>query len=642
MRLHLWTRRWGIHQRLITTVLAFTLIPALSLTLFSYLLATDSIRRGAEAFTTEVVHQAEVNLTERVTKIDNLAFRVSIAPAVQTALDAPPHDRIGLEGGRLRHEAQMAITREMVLPGEIQSAFIQDISGWKVELAALSTYPAERLRTSFAAAPSSGQAVWLSGTSEVPDILVVKAVNSVETQGRIGTLVLVVRQAFIRDLVGQTEQSLGGEILVVDGSGRIVSSEDDDQIGNRVTGLEQILEAEEARFETIKLDGKVVHAAAGQPTDNGWRVLALLPAHEYQKEVRELRTVLLVVAIAVLGLAVAAASAVATRFTKPIETLVGDIQEFGAGRLTKQTSVHRDDEIGDLAEAFNTMADNISHLVSRVEQEQEHKRELQVRSLRMQINPHFLYNTLDAINWSARKSGAVQSAEMAKSLSALFRSAIDADDLVTVNDELGRLDHYMLIQKRRYGELITYSVEANPDVHAYYLPTLILQPLVENAILHGVGPTLDGGNVSVTVRREDDTLTIEVVDDGVGMDEAELADLRAAASGADNAIRAPEQPDSIGFTNVYQRLHALFSEDASLAVDSELSGGTRVTITMPLVTEPSEYVTTNGSQRGSQDSRLNSHYSHIDLEELQDVPTESERLTNQEVPLEGEEESNGC
>jgi two-component system LytT family sensor kinase len=206
-------------------------------------------------------------------------------------------------------------------------------------------------------------------------------------------------------------------------------------------------------------------------------------------------------------------------------------------------------------------------------------KEAELKALQAQINPHFLYNTLDSIQWLAVLQGAQDIQKTIQCLGQLLRHSLDRRSvIVNVSKELEQIRSYLFIQKMRYGEKLSYRINLEPGVLDFELPKLVLQPIVENAILHGVEPKAGSGKVSIEGwLASGDQAVIDVTDDGVGMAEEALAGLKATLCGQEQA----EAAQHLGLANVHRRLQHFFGEEFGLEVSSRPGAGSTVRIRIP-------------------------------------------------------------
>ena len=215
---------------------------------------------------------------------------------------------------------------------------------------------------------------------------------------------------------------------------------------------------------------------------------------------------------------------------KPIRALQGRMKKVEEGTLDAYyTLPGTHDEIDSLGQSYNAMLDEIISLIDKIYQEQAEKRQAELKVLQAQIKPHFLYNTLDNLKWMAKAQGADEVAKAITSLSTYFRIFLsNGQEKITLAQEFKHTEAYLTMQKIRYGQKLNSTLELAEDARDLPMLKILIQPLVENAINHGLKPKENGGTIQVSARLIEDRLEIQVRDDGVGMDEATLAALREA------------------------------------------------------------------------------------------------------------------
>lgn len=267
----------------------------------------------------------------------------------------------------------------------------------------------------------------------------------------------------------------------------------------------------------------------------------------------------------------------------PIQLLVEAMKRVEGGDLSARVELHRSDELGILGRSFNSMTIRFKELIDNVMEKQHQLRRSELRALQAQINPHFLYNTLDSIKWLAKLNHVPEIANIATQLGKLLRSSISCeDDLITVEESLDGIQSYLEIQKIRYNDKFETVIHVNADLYPYRIPKLILQPIVENAIIHGLEDKVGQGHMVINGYLKDRTLVFEVVDDGVGIVPEKMADIRAG-------LDLSTSKHSIGIDNVNRRIKLYYGEEYGLDVQSEPGRGTKVTLRMPAVLDTKEW-----------------------------------------------------
>ena len=249
-----------------------------------------------------------------------------------------------------------------------------------------------------------------------------------------------------------------------------------------------------------------------------------------------------------------------------------------------QALVNRDnvDEITELGMSFNIMIGRIRELLDAKMKEQENLKKAELRALQAQINPHFLYNTLDTIIWMAEAQKTEQVIEIVSALSSFFRLSLSkGKDWITIGEEIERTRSYLTIQKMRYRDIMDFKIEADEEVLNNTILKLILQPLVENALYHGIKNKRGGGTIVVRARQKNENeVLLEVEDDGIGLTPERLAQLQAELDD-DSGDMKLESGFAIG--NVNKRIRLYYGRQYGLSIRSEYNTGTCATLVIPAI-----------------------------------------------------------
>ncbi len=270
--------------------------------------------------------------------------------------------------------------------------------------------------------------------------------------------------------------------------------------------------------------------------------------------------------------------------TTPITNLSKLMKRAQTGDLTVRFDNHYQGEIGQLGNSFNSMVNKIDELLCLVYTEQQKKREAEIKILREQIKPHFLYNTLDSIQWMAKKYQAMDIVETVRALSNFFRISLSSGkEYITLGEEMSLVRSYLDVQKFRYEDLFEYEPSCPDELLDCQVPRLIVQPLVENALYHGIKESeRERGYIRIHIRQEEPgTLRILVMDDGAGMSQEEC-------DGMNELLRMekrPKEPQAFGALNVHDRIHFSYGEPYGLFYRPGPEGGTVAEIRLPLTRE---------------------------------------------------------
>ena len=313
-----------------------------------------------------------------------------------------------------------------------------------------------------------------------------------------------------------------------------------------------------------------------------WRIVGVSYVDELvNRNVREMIWLSLWLAVLVLAAALVTSWLLSRLLGRPLRELASAMERFetDADHFTYRP-VGGAREVRELSDSFGHMVLRIQRLMSTVRQEEINLRKTELKALQAQINPHFLYNTLDSIAWMCEQGRADDAVKMIHALARLFRISISrGHELIPISKEIEHAENYLKIQNYRYKNQFTYTFDVDPGCLDYYCNKITLQPIIENAIMHGLDLLVDEGCIRVRVSQEGDDILFCVQDNGVGMSPEQA-----------HAILADSQDRTgIGFKNVNDRLQIYFGKQYGLRIVSELDVGTRVEIRMPKIKEVDGY-----------------------------------------------------
>ena len=292
----------------------------------------------------------------------------------------------------------------------------------------------------------------------------------------------------------------------------------------------------------------------------------------------------LVLIFSAVGFSIVAAWSLSRSIYTPIKKLHDVTTTITKNDLRVLINSDNPDEITELGMSFNIMIGKIKELLDSKIKEQENLKKAELRALQAQINPHFLYNTLDTIIWMAESKKTDQVVELVTALSNFFRISLSKGmDWITIGEEVERVRNYLTIQKMRYRDILDFNIAVDKDVEENTILKLILQPLVENALYHGIKNKRQGGTITVRARRKNaDEILLEVADDGIGFTPQKLAQLRAELNDDSGEIK---MESGFGIGNVNNRIGLYYGRQYGLSIHSEYNTGTRVTLVIPAKTE---------------------------------------------------------
>lgn len=430
-----------------------------------------------------------------------------------------------------------------------------------------------------------------TGKSRVATLVLEPITDATVSSVRDVYVVVNIRESGLRRLIGTTAPG-GPTRFLVDGDGELVARENNPLIAHAMeSGLigRALSAAEEAPLsgqarETLRGEPYfVTYASLGL---NDWKIMSLQSRDDVLKDLIYVQWMIVYIVVGCVVVVMLVSSGLIRYLLRPLKSLQTVMKRVESNDLTARFEVKNGDELAQIGIRFNRMLEQIVSLIDEVKSAETTKRDMEIKALSSQMDPHFLYNTLNTIYWKLKVNKTQESQKMVVSLSRLFQLGLNKGrDFMSLGQELQHARQYLELQKYCYEQLFDYEITVeDPELETIQVPRIMLQPLVENSILHGFGGMEDGGRIAIHVKREADQCTITVEDNGSGVDrETANALLR----------RTTEKGYAIG--NLLSRLQLYYGEGGSrLDIDSEPGCGMKVRITIP--------IEEGGSEDGEQQS----------------------------------------
>ena len=363
-----------------------------------------------------------------------------------------------------------------------------------------------------------------------------------------------------------------GYSFIIDNAGRLVYHPQQQLIYSGLKSEDTLPLA--ALPDGVHADGSLIRVIKSLPQGD-WRIVGVSYLDELVAQPRQAALGRILAVVPVVLLILLAISVLVSRLvSRPIHGLVDEMRRFeqDAAQFVYQP-VSGTDEINVLSGSFEHMVVRIQNLMAEVKSEEETLRKTELKALQAQINPHFLYNTLDSIQWMCEVGRTDEAVQMVSALARLFRISISRGaDLIPIRRELEHAESYLIIQKFRYKDQFSYRFDVDESVLDCLCSKITLQPIIENAILHGFGELVEDGEIVISAKADSADVVLTVTDNGIGMDEAQC-----------HAILSHDQsePGGIGIKNVADRIRIYFGAPYGLSIESEPDRGTRVTIRLP-------------------------------------------------------------
>ena len=379
-------------------------------------------------------------------------------------------------------------------------------------------------------------------------------------------------------------------VWILDASGNLVSSSDLDYLQGKALPeivAQNVLNGGETCF-SYRIDGVKQLVSYTKDSENGWYTVMEFPAISASQYIWDLFRRFIVVFFLFVILFIIGIILFSNQISKPLEKMIASMKYVTKGEFVPAPESLKKNEIGEITRYYNAMVDQLRELIEMEYERDKRSRELESKVLIGQINPHFVYNTLETIVWKANQAKLPEIGMIASQLGKLLRSSVKNEEfIVTVAQELEQTMIYMDIQKIRYKEKLTVEILPFPEmIKSYRVLRMVLQPMIENAIVHGMIGKNHVLRITVALETKDDSLCIYIRDNGAGMSKERLEAVRSHiydSSGGEKEISTTGS--GIGIKNIQERMRLYFGPEYGLQIDSTQGEGTIITMRMPLITQ---------------------------------------------------------
>ena len=434
-----------------------------------------------------------------------------------------------------------------------------------------------------AARKGRGKLVWFLEKQEgqVSEIYVTRMVYDRDSYNEIGLIAINIKKEYLESVYTDlSKESLNYISILSENNEEIIKQAENSGILKNF--YRQQLQGKRG-FYTDSKAGMLVSYV--QLEDPSWKIVYHIPLKELYREMDTLkRWVLLII---VYGLIILSVLSVLTSvdIITPINKLVEGMKKVERGNKHEDIELDRSDELGYLSESFNRMSKKIDYLVNRIYKEEIALKEAEIKALQAQINPHFLFNTLGNINWMAQLNGVPEISETVSALAKLIDGSIGRGDrTISLREELEYIDNYMTVLKNRYEDKFEVIKILDDGLMDKKIPRLLIQPLVENAVKHGIGKSRRKGIIRLEAFREEGHIVFEVEDNGMGMTAEELEALNKRLQEDELILEgngAVPARKSIGLENVNRRIKLLYGSSYGVKIESSYDEYTKVTVRIP-------------------------------------------------------------
>lgn len=422
---------------------------------------------------------------------------------------------------------------------------------------------------------TSGKSIWfpcetrdfLVYDSTLPVLTLGKKVLQINTGETLGYIFVNVDISEIRKLL--TNQLINYRL--VDNSFVVISS----VLSSEFVGEDSANEllSRSAKNKIVKYQGRKYYISNYEISDYGWQLMGITDLNEFNVETKKILYTVVIIAAAAIFLELLLSNYLSRIITVPLQKLKSGADEIAGGNMNLRLHFKSEDEIGQLGKSFNYMTEQVQELLVKVDYEARKKQEYEFALLNEQVKPHFLYNSLDIITKLSEMNRNQEARRAIHRLADYYRNSLsDSKKIITIKQEIQIVEDYLELQRIRYKDLFTYEVQIDEDILHLLIPKLTLQPLIENAIYHGLKYKEGAGRLCITGRKTEDGVILSVSDNGIGMSPSDLNDILQS------------QPEGhFGVYSVNHRIKLFFGEQYGIVIKSEADSGTVVDVILPAI-----------------------------------------------------------
>lgn len=574
----------SLRRKLTFIMLISTLVPLLTLGVFTYSISSKITEDKIKQSGISTLKQMEGNLRFIVSDVENISISLIGQLDIQAFLSHPEENEI-LRSTILGFMSNLVSSKSYISNITIYpydtSAYLSTATIYQSEfLQKLDIFTIKDKRWT-----ELYQIHDYSGEHQVFSF--VRPIRSIYNYNeQIGWLSISLDEAIISRYWSEPNLIDGqGEIALMNAEGTILSSTVKTWLSSSIDTLfPDIMNAIHAfnQGDTVIGEGREKQTLLyyRQPS-TGWILVGSIPYDLYRSENNYILQLTAIAVVATILINFGLITFVVQRVTNPLRVLTRWLTKVNPDGPMPVYQVNTSDEIGRLGESYNMLGMHIEQLKEQLILDETRKKEADIRALQAQINPHFLYNTLSSIHWMALMTDEKRIAEMVGALSDLLQFSLNkGNDYCPVHQEFAHIRNYVQIQSIRYPDKFDVDIVVDPELQDRLMLKLLLQPLLENAMIHGVQKKEGKGSIGVYQERRGNQMHFLVMDDGVGMTQQRLSDVRASITLIDNTF---EQSISYGLRNVNERLRLHYGINSCLQIESREGMGTRIAFTIPIL-----------------------------------------------------------
>lgn len=550
------------------------IITALALIVPLYYKVSDVLKCNTQAQSLETVNQIKTSIDHSLDTVANMANFISYSSDIQKYLN--------LENDETLLTHQDYSTAERVMITNYSSIILRDIdiygdNGMIFNVPSRFTdRSAEQIAAyTETAREGRGKITWHNAIQETDTLELLKEIRDITSTQSLGTLRIGINRSYLEKQLRNVTFGNDGYTIILDNEGKYLA-------GKNLTPkkYEVLLACMDSTDGTsrISLDSSNYLIAYNTIPDKGMIILGVIPERSLYKDINNLKTWLVTIVLLTCLFGFLLAVKFSASIVTPLRDMAKSMDIVANGNFNHTLPVNSNDEIGRLSSNFNTMIFKINALIDSEYKQALLKKEAEFKMLQAQINPHFFYNALETINWIAKKNQMDEISTMVTSISKLMRISINnKQKTITLKEELDCIKGYLAIQKVRYQDRIQTMIDIPYELYSMVIPKLTLQPLVENAFVHGLEQSESQGMVIITGKHQENVVVFCVADNGIGMSEEQIEKIM------DDKLENNPSHSGLGIMTVHKRIQFVYGQEYGLTIESKSQKGTKMILKIPYI-----------------------------------------------------------
>lgn len=590
----------SIKYKLLIYFYIIILIISLAFGFYSYTISANQVRERVSAANSDIVKQISNNITFLQKDTVDVSTYISISSGIQEVLAQDDKDSVPLPEKQIQNLSSFDfILNAIVSKDYISGMILYSNSGRPVyneftdgsnginHLSALIKSGIYNKINEY-----DGKPYWFSidkndslifQNNANPKIAMGRVIKNLYNAEKVGYIILFINKKTIEDIYINNIHSPNESFFIINENHKLISNNGTKISDMDVKAIDSIVEKNllNTDYFPYRIHNENILITYSPIVSADWRIFYSVPMKNLVDKITSIKFFTILIIISAIIFTFPLILLISTYFTAPIKKLLTSMKRFERGNFDERVSFKYNDEIGILGTGYNKMVESINKLINTTYKLEIREKEAELSALQAQINPHFLYNTLNTIYYKAQKTKQYEIGDMIFQLSQFSRLALNSGrNWTTIDKEKELIYCYLSLQTMRFKDRIKFNLEIEDNLLNYYMPKLILQPFVENAVIHGISDRTEGGSITITGKLIDNNILFTIEDTGLGMSD-ELVNILNSAN-----INTKEYSSTKGgyaVKNVTERLKLTFKDDYSILFKSVLGKGTSVELLIPLV-----------------------------------------------------------